>query len=285
MSFKSQNIKINHVCKKLLTDSTVETVIGFRQGGTEDLAIPYIFSDPDGADNLVWNNRCVPNLAQYLMGRTGKVAVVAKPCDVRAIVSLVLENQLSRDNIHIVGVPCDGMVDSEGNPLHGCLDCRVNMPPVYDICIEDSEVEPKKAVDSALEQKLEESLERFQNEMDKCILCFSCRQACYGCYCKTCFMDRGVPNWQPAKPDTGAKMLYHLGRAMHLAGRCVECGACENACASGVDIRYLIKEVSNFVDEMYGYRTGLDLEAQPVMLTYNTNDREVGFLGGDAHGE
>ena len=73
-------------------------------------------------------------------------------------------------------------------------------------------------------------------------------------------------------------MLYHLGRAMHLSGRCVECGACENACASGVDIRYLIREVTQFIKDTYDYQTGMDLEEEPVMLTYKTDDPETGFL-------
>jgi len=92
-------------------------------------------------------------------------------------------------------------------------------------------------------------------------------------------MERGEPDWSTASPDIGAKMLYHLGRATHLSGRCVECGACENACASGVNIRYLIKAVTDFIEKTYDYRTGLDLDNEPVMLTYKANDPETGFLG------
>ena len=78
-------------------------------------------------------------------------------------------------------------------------------------------------------------------------------------------------------------MVYHLGRAMHLSGRCIECGACERVCASGVNVRYLIKEVTDFVEDLYGCRTGLDVEAEPVMASYKFDDREVGFVGGDGH--
>ena len=92
-------------------------------------------------------------------------------------------------------------------------------------------------------------------------------------------MDRGMPNWQPAAPDLGLKMVYHMGKAMHLAGRCVECGACERVCPSGVEVRYIIKEVTNFIEKTYDYRTGLDIEAQPVMTTYKPDDKETGFLG------
>jgi Fe-S oxidoreductase len=73
-------------------------------------------------------------------------------------------------------------------------------------------------------------------------------------------------------------MLYHLGRTTHLSGRCVECGACENACASGVNIRYLIKSVTEFIKDTYDYNAGMDLETEPAMLTYKVDDEEIGFL-------
>jgi len=92
-------------------------------------------------------------------------------------------------------------------------------------------------------------------------------------------MERGEPDWQTTQPDIGAKMLYHLGRTTHLSGRCVECGACENACASGVNIRYLIQEVTSFIEDTYDYKAGMDLETEPAMLTYKTDDPEIGFLG------
>ena len=284
MSFIKQQEEMISSCKRLLEDELVETVVGFGEGGELGKSLPLIVSDVAGAEKLVWNERCVPTLNGYLLGRTGKTAIVAKPCDARAVVSLIRENQLKREDVYIVGLVCEGMTDDNGKPLHGCLDCRVKTPPVYDTLIGGPEPDgnigiPEKGPDTS-----DANFERFIGEMEKCILCFSCRQSCYGCYCKTCFIDRGEPNWQPATPDTGAKMLYHLGRAMHLSGRCVECGSCENACASGVDIRYLIKNVTNFIDDTYGYRAGMDLETEPVMLTFKTDDREIGFLklGGDA---
>jgi len=282
MSFEKQREELAAHCKKLLGDGAVSTVVGFGESGVLGMCSPYIFSESVGADTLSWNNRCVPNLSGYLPGRQGKTAIAAKPCDARAVAGLVKENQLKREDVHIIGLACGGMVNENGAPLLACLDCKTNFPPIYDTLIDDPDVVKKSREDGA-RQPADTSPERFADEMKKCILCYSCRQACYGCYCTTCFMDRGEPNWQPATPDTGAKMLYHLGRAMHLAGRCVECGACENACASGVDIRYLISEVTGFVEDEYGYRAGMDPETEPAMLTYTAGDREVGFLGGDAH--
>ena len=281
---ETQAQKVRDSAKKLLTDATVETVIGYADEGVDGFCVPVFITDVKDVGRLAWNRRSVPNLASYLIGRKGKAAIVAKPCDARAVVNLIVENQIKRDDVHIIGMDCPGMTDASGAVLHACEACQVNTPPVFDERIENAEVKPVSPEKRDAEKGLNENLARFTKEMEKCILCFSCRQACYGCYCQTCFMDRGVPDWNPESPDMGAKMLYHLGRAMHLAGRCVECGACENACASGVDVRYLIREVTGFVKELYGYDTGLSLEDQPAMLTYQPDDREVGFLGGEAHG-
>ena len=282
MSFKKQREELMALCKNLLTESVVDTVVGFQEGGIEGMALPYIFTDPSDAEELVWNNRCIPHLSRYLIGKKGKTAIVAKPCDVRAVVALTIEKQLKREDVYIIGLACDGMKDVKDELLSACEACRVNRPPVYNRLIDDPDVQPKVGVEKQPLPEGEE-LARFEGELEKCILCFACRQACYACYCNTCFMDRGIPNWQPTNPDKGAKMVYHIGRAMHLAGRCVECGACDNACASGVNLKYVTQELTDFVEEMYGYRAGMNPDEEPAMLTYESTDREVGFWGGNAH--
>lgn len=282
-SFDKQNQEIRACGKKLLEEKQVDVILGYTQGGVEGMLIPFFARTPEDTQRLEWGDRCYQHLAAYLHGRTDKVGIVAKPCDVRAILQYILEQQVARERVYIIGVDCGGMVDAEGNPRPGCGDCRVHVPPLYDTHIEDDRIVQQDVPQQQIGEDLAYNLEKFQREIDKCILCYSCRQACYGCYCKTCFMQRDLPDWQPAEIDTGAKVTFHLGRAMHLAGRCVECGACEAACASGVNIRYIIKEVTSFIESTYGYRTGMDLETTPAMVTYAPDDRDIGFLGGEGH--
>ena len=280
---ETQREKIRQTCKALLESGEVDTVIGYTSGEIEGVRIPFLCSKAEDTQRLEWDRRCTPNLCTYLHGRQDRVAIVAKACDVRGIIGYLVENQLERDKVHIIGVDCPGMLDAQGEASPGCGECRVKCPPLFDIRIENPEVADAGAdeVPGPGSESLAENLEKFQKEMDKCILCYSCRQACYGCYCPVCFMDRGTPNWQPVTPDMGAKMVYHLGRAMHLSGRCVECGACERVCASGVDVRYIIKEVTDFIEQTYGFRAGLDADGQPVMIEYEFDDKEIGFLGGE----
>jgi len=301
--YKEQQKELISICKKLLDDKAVDCIIGYQKGGETGLSLPYIITSPEDASSLIWNNRCVPTLSGYLLDNKEeklKTAIVSKPCDARAIICLIKESQIKREGVYIIGLKCGGMTDIDGNMLPCCSDCQTRTPPLYDALIDEPEAEKdsheqhssdndkntpeQQAIDknnNSGQQEAEETYDRFINEMEKCILCYSCRQSCYGCYCKTCFIERGEPDWQPASPDIGAKILYHLGRTVHLSGRCVECGACENACASGVNIRYLIKAVTHFIEENYEYKAGMELEAEPAMLTYKSDDSEIGFLGFD----
>jgi hypothetical protein len=277
VSFESQERSLRELCESLLRDGKVKSVVGFGpQSPDTGLSPPLVVKAAERAKYLSWNARCVPAVAQYLTGREGPAAIAAKPCDARAVASLVTERRLKREDVFIIGMECAGMTDGEGTPLRACAGCATRRAP---LC--DAEITGAPEVSCApLNGTAEDfSPERFRREMDKCILCFSCRQACYGCYCETCFMDRGVPNRQPANLDVGAKILYHLGRAAHLAGRCVECGACENVCASGVNVRYLIEAATGFVEEEYGFRAGMDAETPSALLTYSPDDPETGFWG------
>ena len=332
-----QRDEMRKACKELLASGKVDLVLGFtvsdslmqnedahnrdvqnkdvqnEDAHNEDVHnvtyIPCFARTQDEADSLEWNNHCRQNLARYLHGRTDRVAIVAKSCDVRAIVQYIAEKQIIRDQVYIIGMDCD-----INRP--GCEGCTVRTPPVYDISISaggavqsgasnhnDTDVQNDTGNDSDTnnqhtntssqhnnnqhtntssqhnQHNNDYNIDRFQQEIDKCILCFSCRQACYGCYCQTCFIERGLPNWLPPEIDKGTKMTFHMGKAMHLAGRCVECGACETACSSDVKLRYIIKELTSFVEENYDFRTGMSLDDVPAMVSYGPDDRDIGFLG------
>ncbi|MGI6778275.1 MAG: 4Fe-4S binding protein [Acetivibrionales bacterium] len=284
MGFEQQRNELIKICRDLLCEGRVELILGFAQGETPDISIPLFIRDVKDADSLKWDSKCNSNLAKYLTEKKQGVAIIAKPCDARAIVMYMAENQINREDIYIIGVECMGMTEEDGSAAPGCDTCAVKTPPVYDVLVKagSEDKQEKMSESEAIKPgRMKDKIERFQNEMKKCILCFSCRQACYACYCETCFVDRGIPDWLPSDIDIGTKMVFHLGRAMHLAGRCVGCGACEKACPSGVNIRYLVQDLADFCQELYGYQPGVDPDEVPAMTAFDSNDREVGFLGGE----
>lgn len=107
--------KIREVAKRLLSEGKVDCVIGFEAGTVPMRERPLFAYTPDEAEKLVWTGFCCNNLANFLvrrkMGDVGKMAVVAQGCVSRNIVGLIKENQITRDQVHIIGVPSPGMLD------------------------------------------------------------------------------------------------------------------------------------------------------------------------------
>ncbi len=102
--------KIREEAKKALESGEVGVVIGWGAGSVPFKTTPVFIDKPEDAEKLVWNPACVNNLAVYLpkMARDRKVGVVAKPCDIRSIVTLIREKQLKRENVFIIGIGCGG---------------------------------------------------------------------------------------------------------------------------------------------------------------------------------
>lgn len=289
--FGLQELRIRDLAERLLTSGEVDVVLGFRDDQEGGSPVPMFARRPEDARDLAWNHRCWRNLSPYLKRLNGKAAIIAKSCDSRSIVNLIAEKQLSRENIYIIGLECGGMSDNEDKPVHGCSGCPSTVPPVYDIAVAaDGGAEfiglpcPSSETDSSTYSANASAYERrarFLREIDKCILCFTCRQACPGCYCNACFTDRKMTNWHQVNADTGEKIAFHLTRAMHLAGRCVSCGACENSCPSGVSLKYIYDSLNDFIFDEYDFRAGIDPDAPAAMSSYSGSDKEIGFLGGE----
>ena len=75
-----------------------------------------MITDPADTARLIFDARCVHNLATYLDPRRaqvaalGRPAVVVKGCDAKAVAGLLREAQLERDDVVLIGVHCGGVV-------------------------------------------------------------------------------------------------------------------------------------------------------------------------------
>ena len=59
--------------------------------------------------------------------------------------------------------------------------------------------------------------------------CYACRNACPLCVCQErCIAETLDPKWLTQRMGIPEKFLFHFVHAMHLAGRCTECGECEH---------------------------------------------------------
>jgi ferredoxin len=302
-------VKIREEAKRLLETGEVTLVIGWEAGSAPFKTTPAFIEKAEDVDRLVWNPACTNNLAVYLpqVAQDTKVGIVAKPCDSRSIVTLIQEKQVPRENLKIIGVACPGIIDDAalkkagiklsevhgidwdgdsilvGTPSgktkvpmvdavkEGCRTCKQHTPVISDVTLgEAPEAKPEPI--EPVEGTFDERRAFWAREFERCIRCYACRQVCPGCYCAKCFADRNDVKWTNKKAVTSEAWVFHMGRAMHLAGRCIGCGECERACPMELPIMKLNREVQRHVEALFGYEPGMDTELTPALGMFEPDD-------------
>jgi formate dehydrogenase subunit beta len=103
--------KLRSEARALLEQRRVDLVIGYEAGSLKFTTTPLITSDAADTDRLVVSPFMRNNLSVFLQETEGKVGIVARGCDSRSIVSLIQDQQVEREKVVIIGVPCAGLVD------------------------------------------------------------------------------------------------------------------------------------------------------------------------------
>ena len=106
---------VTALLKSILEDKRVDAVVAVkaREGNRYD-GIPVVITDPKELIETAGSLHCgSPNIArflkEYLEGATNtKIAVVARPCDAKAIIELAKRNQVKLGNLLVIGLNCTG---------------------------------------------------------------------------------------------------------------------------------------------------------------------------------
>ena len=98
------------------------------------------------------------------------------------------------------------------------------------------------------------------SQMDDCIKCYGCRDACPLCHCKRCVLERDVPE-TVEKGILPPPFTFGMIRLLHVASYCVNCGQCEDACSVDIPLSRLAHNLSKIASRLFHYHAGIDRAA------------------------
>ncbi len=308
--------------KELLADGTVNRVIGWKAGEFDYDITPAVFTCPEQLDEgFLYNDFCQANVSKYLIKESrkeGKILAFLKPCDTYSFNQLIKEHRIWRDNVYVIGVPCDGKVDVDtvkqkglqgilsmqcdgqtvtAQTLYGeekfdkadsmsdrCLNCKSKKHVAYDELMgEEGEVLDSHRFDMVEKIEAMSSEERFnfwRGELSRCIRCNACRNVCPACTCEKCVFDNDASGIaQKAAADSFEENMFHIIRAFHVASRCTDCGECSRVCPQNIPLHLLNRKFIKDINEFYGeYQAGEDTTTRPPLQAYTTGDVEPSIV-------
>ncbi len=260
---------IRKKAKELLENKTVQVVIGYGKGSGEEARAIFV-RDAAKTDQLIFDETCLQNLAVYILKHEvkhlGKIAIVATSSVLRSIMILASEQQLKDGDLVVLGITSDGKYIDLPN-----FKAIEDYLATLNVSITDKEKELLKMIDA---MTMEERWAWWQNEFSKCFKCYACRSACPMCYCPKCTTDSNQPQWIPVASHQLGNMEWHLMRAMHLAGRCINCGECAKACPMDIPLNLLTYKMIDEMNANFGVTVGMKPDAVFALSTFKNEDKE-----------
>lgn len=239
--------------RKLLEEGKVAGYLGYKL--VEGHPLPYLFT----LDNLneVDQATVAPGNARYPLDKLLQVLAVSNPestfaiqvrgCDERGLNELYKWGQLDPEKVVLVGVACP-------QEQADYCECPGPWASVIDYGEKCEPVLKSQRVSRIDELPLQGAFQEWLDHFSRCVKCYGCRDVCPMCFCKECSLEHPeLMSTGKVPPDT----IFQLVRAIHMAGRCIDCGLCEEACPADIPLRVLYKKANLLVKELFDYETGL----------------------------
>ncbi len=218
------NDDVLNKCRDLIENGTCDRVLAWEEGEFCYDVTPAVFTG-DTLGKMIYDDFCAANQSKYLIDEShkeGRIAALLKPCDTYSFNQLLKENRIKRENVYVLGVPCDGKIDAEkarGLGIKGILGAEIDGDTVAFETIYGKKTCSKKDV---LHEK-----------------CLSCKGKKH-----MIFDELTDPEKEPetAVPENGTSRFDGVSKLENMTAeerfrfwrgelsRCIRCNACRNVC-------------------------------------------------------
>jgi formate dehydrogenase (coenzyme F420) beta subunit len=251
---------LQKIVKEKLEAGKITGFLGMRSFGSEPF--PFLFT----RDTMAELDKLTIGTVRYPLSKIvmriaaaypeATLGIMCRACDERAIIELCKNTRLRSDKIITFGISCtDELVQA----------CRCEDPqPSNPVTAAAAKKEfDRSDVQKIATMKLEQRFNFWTEQLGKCIKCYGCRNICPVCFCEVCTLeDQPLVKRGDIPPELPS---FHLTRAYHMAGRCVDCGLCEEACPVDIPLRTLYRRVREVVKELMDYLPGAERDKVPPL--------------------
>jgi ferredoxin len=245
----------DHV-RQLFREGKIGAFLGLKN--MDGSVVPHLYGKPEDLDDgFSLGDLHEPGDARYpLSGILSTIlrednarvfGILLRGCDDRALNELVRWNQIAgSDRIVRVGIACPA-------ELARAHECRKPFPEEF-VAGEKAEPVANASVQEIMALSVTDRLAYWKGVFDRCIKCYGCRDVCPVCFCNVCTLEEDVliktGDLPPENP------IFHLTRAVHMAGRCIDCNLCTEVCPAEIPLRTLYKKIAEIVQLEFHYATG-----------------------------
>ena len=237
------------------------------------------------------DSRSVVQLLQEGLIRREDVVIFGIPCrgivDLSKIRARINTSQVKGVSFKNDTITIETSQGVENIPLDDvlatkCLSCQYPTPVLYDYLNGDALPAQRATellytdVEKIETMGIKERLAYWERELDRCIRCYACRNACPMCVCQDfCAADARNPHWLSQKTGIGEKVMWHIMHALHLAGRCTDCGECERACPMDIPIQRIRRKINKEIRELFDYEAGISPDGKPPLYTFQPEEPTI----------